>query len=219
MFDPEAFGAAMGDLIREAVEPLQKEIGELKAQLAALPKTAGKDGADGKNGRDGIDGKDGERGEKGADGVGLAGAMIDRDDVLQVTLTNGEVKSLGKVVGRDGKDGADGKDGISFETFELEYIAETHEMCVKASAGGRTKELRYPAGGIRHGGYWRDGVKAVAGQTWTIGGTTYVAKNATSAKPAPMHEDWEIFARGGRDGERGPKGSDGSPPAPVKLKD
>lgn len=37
MLDPEAFGAAMGDLIREAVEPLQRQIGELQAQIKAAP--------------------------------------------------------------------------------------------------------------------------------------------------------------------------------------
>lgn len=172
---------------------------------------------DGKDGIDGKDGEDGARGEKGADGLGLAGAMIDRDNNLQITLTNGEVKNLGVVVGKDGRDGQDGKDGISFESFEMEYIPETHEIGIKAVAGGRVKELRFPAGGIRHGGYWRDGVKSLAAQTWTHGGTVYIAKRDTSAKPQNGHEDWEVFARGGRDGERGPKGGDGTPPAPIKL--
>src|SRR5690606_31793518 len=78
--------------------------------------------------KDGKDGKDGENGKSltvddvrplideqvkksvseippPKDGVGLAGAMIDRDCALQVTLTNGELKNLGKVVGENGKDG------------------------------------------------------------------------------------------------------------------
>lgn len=37
MFDPEAFGAAMGDLIREAVEPLHRQISELQSQIKAAP--------------------------------------------------------------------------------------------------------------------------------------------------------------------------------------
>ena len=51
----------------------------------------------------------------GKDGVGMAGAAIDRDGNLIVTLTSGETKSLGRVVGADGqhgKDGADGRDGV-----------------------------------------------------------------------------------------------------------
>ncbi len=41
---------------------------------------------------------------KPQDGVGLADALIDRDHVLVLTMTDGRAKSLGRVVGRDGKD-------------------------------------------------------------------------------------------------------------------
>lgn len=343
MFDPEAFGRAMGETIRKAVEPLHAEIAALKSLLAerpdfsktiaeevkgqvaliaipkdgkdcdmeavkamvseavkAIPVVNGKDGSDGSNGKDGTngengksvtidevaplidqavksiradadetlqaaikaipvpkdgrdgtngsdgrdgtsvtvkeleplikdavrnwteglpvpkDGKDGERGEKGVDGLGLAGAMIDRDGSLQITLTNGEVKSLGAVVG---KDGTNGVDGIGFESFELEYLPESHEIAVKASAAGRVKELRYPAGGIRPGNYWREGTKAKAAEAWVHDGSLWIATKDTSTKPETAGSDWIIAARKGRDGERGQKGLDGSPPAPIKLKD
>lgn len=293
MFDPEAFGRAMGEAIRKAVEPLQAKIAELENQLKAQPKNGkdgtpgrdgkdcdmeavkamiseavkaipvinGKDGVDGKDGdpgrdgvdgapgrdgtsvtvkdieglvkdevrnwteglqipkdgkdgKDGIDGKDGERGEKGADGIGLAGAMIDREGNLMATMTNGEVKNLGPVVGKDGKDGVD---GIGLDSFEMEYIHEAHEISIKASAAGRVKELRYPAGGIRPAGYWRDGTKAKAGEAWTHDGSMWIATKDTSAKPETTGSDWIIGARKGRDGERGQKGIDGTPPAPIKL--
>lgn len=42
--------------------------------------------------------------ENGQDGIGLAGALIDRDGNLVVTLTNGEAKVLGPVVGKDAGD-------------------------------------------------------------------------------------------------------------------
>lgn len=151
----------------------------------------------------------GPKGERGADGVGLAGAMIDRDGVLMLTLSNGEVKSLGVVVGRD---------GLSVESLEREYLPETHEIVERWTAAGRTKELRYPAGGIRPGGYWRDGTKALAGQTWTHDGSMWIALKDTTSKPAPDSSDWYLGARRGRDGERGPKGGDGAPPAPIPLK-
>lgn len=176
----------------------------------------GKDGLAGANGVDGKEGRPGIDGAKGADGLGLAGAMIDRDGALQITLTNGEVKSLGKVVG---KDGDHGRDGASFESFELEYLPDSHEIAVKATSAGRTKELRYPAGGIRPAGYWREGTKAVAGEAWVHDGSLWIAKSPTAAKPESRSDDWIIAARKGRDGERGGKGADGSPPAPIKLKD
>lgn len=178
----------------------------------------GMDGKDGIAGANGVDGKDGPRGSdgvKGADGLGLAGAMIDRDGALQITLTNGEVKNLGPVVGRNG---ADGKDGLSLDGFEMEYLAESHEIALKATAAGRVKELRYPAGGIRPAGYWREGTKAVAGEAWVHDGSLWIATKGTALKPATGMDDWIIAARKGRDGERGAKGIDGTPPAPIQLK-
>lgn len=197
-------------MLDDAVKAMQSSAqAVLQDVIKAIP--APKDGADGK---DGSDGKDGDRGEKGADGLGLAGAMIDRDGALQITLTNGQVKSLGVVVGKDGKNGID---GVSFDSFELEYLPESHEMSVKASAGGRTKELRYPAGGIRPAGYWREGTKAQAGEAWVHDGSLWIAVKDCQSKPATNDDGWIIAARKGRDGERGQKGAGATPPAPIKL--
>lgn len=46
----------------------------------------------------------GQPGAKGADGAGLSGGLIDRGGHLILTLTNGETKDLGLVVGKDGQD-------------------------------------------------------------------------------------------------------------------
>lgn len=200
-------------MIDEAIKSMRDEAHQaIDTAIKAIPTPK-----DGKDGRDGADGKDGERGEKGADGVGLAGAMIDREGSLLVTLTNGEVKSLGPVAGKDGKDGADGKDGISLESFELEYLEETHEIRIKAACGDRVKELRYPAGGLRPAGHWREGVKVAAGEAWTCDGSLWIARSATTAKPDAKSDDWIIAARKGRDGERGPKGKDAEPATPIRL--
>lgn len=176
-------------------------------------------GKDGANGKDGINGEKGEPGEKGSEGVGVADLMLDRDGALVATMTDGRMKSLGVVVGKDGADGKDGSDGIGLDSFEMEYMEETHEVRIKAACGGRVKELRYSAGGLRPAGYWRDGLKALAGQVYTHDGSGWVAKNATTAKPATNSEDWVLIARKGRDGERGPKGESATPPTPIKLKD
>lgn len=183
--------------------------------VKAIPVINGKDGADGK---DGERGEKGEQGEAGAAGLGLAGAMIDRDGALQITMTNGEVKNLGLVVGKDGTNGKDGVDGLGLDSFDLEYIEETHEVCVKASCAGRTKELRYPAGGIRPAGYWREGTKAKAGEAWVHDGSLWIATKATGTKPA-TGDDWIIAARKGRDGETTIKHVKDGPPEPIKLKD
>jgi hypothetical protein len=253
MFDPDKFGEAMGQAIREAVAPLQSRIEVLQKELDVVSEkllhelqvasmtapVAGPAGAPGKDaepvdqeviikevlsrlsvpkdGADGIDGapgRDGVDGEKGADGLGLAGAMIDRDGALQITFTNGEVKSLGVVVGKDGENGSD---GVSLDAFEMEYLPESHEIAIKAAVGARVKELRYPAGGIRPAGYWREGTKAQAGEAWVHDGSTWYAKKATASKPESRSEDWIIGARKGRDGETVVKTINAGPPAPIKL--
>lgn len=85
-----------------------------------LPGLTGKDGADGLNGKDGaaglngkdgapgLHGKDGADGLNGKDGIGVMDAMLDRAGQLIVTLSNGQTKAVGVVVGADGKDGAPG---------------------------------------------------------------------------------------------------------------
>jgi len=208
MFDPEKFGEAMGEAIRAAVEPLLKRIEELEAKKIDVVK--------GDPGVPGSPGEPGAPGEKGADGLGLAGAMIDRDGSLLITMTNGEVKSLGKVVGKDGQNGSDGKDGLSLESFDLEYLPDSHEIALKAVCQGRTKELRYPAGGIRAKGYWREGTKAVAGDAWVNDGSLWIAVKDCQSKPGLNDEGWIIAARKGRDGERGTPGKVISD-APIKL--
>ncbi len=51
------------------------------------------------------------QGEHGRDGVGVAGSMIDRDGVLIFTLSDGTMKDMGPIVGRDGRDGEQGPPG------------------------------------------------------------------------------------------------------------
>jgi hypothetical protein len=218
-FDPERFGAAMKDSIQRAVKPLEDEIARLREAIADI-----KAPADGKDGRD------------GKDGSGVAGAMIDRGGCLVLTLTNGETKSLGVVVGadgksgvdgtngkdgRDGKDGTngqDGRDGIGLDDFEIRYLPESHEIEIKASCANRTKSLRYPAGGIRLAGYWREGNSAKAAEAWSCGGALWIAKCDTTSKPADENDAWVLAARAGRDGERGARGRDATPDAPINLK-
>lgn len=195
-------------LLAGAVQAMQEHAAKaLDAAIQALPAPVhGKDGADGQDGARGADGVN------GADGVGLAGAMIDRDGVLLVTLTNGEVKSLGGVVGKDGSD------GVSFDSFEMHYLEEEHAIRVQASCAGRTKELRYPAGGLRPAGYWREGTKAKACETWVHDGSLWIATKDTTAKPETQADGWIIAARKGRDGQTIVKTANPGATLPIQLK-
>lgn len=193
------------------------------AYLKDNPPAAGKDGRDGIDGKDGADGTDGKEGAKGADGkdgIGLADALIDRDGALVLTMTDGRARTLGVVVGRDGRDGERGADGLSMAAVSRTYDADSHEVIERWTVDGESKELRYPAGGIRptveNNGFWREGMKCFALQAITHDGALWIAKRDTAAKPSLENSaDWQLAARKGRDGR---DGKDGKPPlGPVKL--
>jgi len=256
--DPDEFGKAMGQLIKDATAPLLKRIADLEARQPEK----GERGEMGPKGEDaplveikdvvaellaseelriltnlqvtesvakhfeanpvkhGIDGKPGEPGQKGdsikgdpgADGVGLAGAMIDRDGHLIVTTTKGEAIKLGIVTGRDG---APGKDGADLSDVEFDYDGH-RTISVKARGGSVAKAYKLPVPLDK--GYWRDGMAAEAGDIMTHGGNAWIALKDTSEKPCAENAlDWRLFARKGRDGTDGRAGRDLGPAPPVKL--
>ena len=202
----------VADVVKQllATDALAQIVGlEVAAHLEENPPAPGMDGERGPQGEKGLDGKDGEAGK---DGAGIADLLIDRDGNLVATMTDGRTKSLGVVIGRDGKDGEPGKDGRSVEGLTRTYSPETHEIIERWNGD---QELRYPAGGIHHKGYWNPGVKAVAGDSWTHNGNLWIAVRDTGAEPSTECKDWTIGARKGRDGRDGKDGK--PPPGPVKL--
>lgn len=171
------------------------------------------------HGRDGVKGDPGERGEAGvkgeagADGVGLAGAMIDRDGNLVVTKTNGEAIALGCVVGKDGASGRDGKDGADFSDVELDYDGE-RGLIIRGKGGQIVKRLPIPI----DRGFWREDKKVEQGDVLTHDGNVWIALKDTSAKPCRENsDDWRLMVRRGRDGLQGPPGKAYEPPQPIKL--
>lgn len=214
-FDPEAFGRAIAEMVEARCAPLVRELAALRERVAGIKDGApGPQGPAGEKGDAGPQGPAGANGADGKDGAGIADLMIDRDGALVATFTDGRMKSLGVVVGRDGKDGRDfgGLDALS-----LEYDAESHEVIMTAKACERTTTLRYPAGGIRAKGYWRDGCVAKAADAWVCEGQLYIATRDTTERPASSSSAWIIAARRGRDGERGVKGDSAAPPQPIKV--
>lgn len=169
----------------------------VEAYLAANPPAAGQDGvngADGAAGVKGIDGKD------GADGVGLAGAMIGRAGDLVITLTNGEVKSLGPVVGKDGQHGERGEAGFSLADFDTEFRHDAKTLVLKFAAGDtlETHEIFLPY--VRDVGVWKEGATYLEGDGVTWGGSFWTAQKDTTAKPDGS-DDWRLAVKRGRDGK------------------
>jgi len=217
MIDPVEFGKSMAALIKKALEPITAEIKELKNryenfeidedQLANIVSREIKIHV-------AENPIKGERGDPGRDGLDVKHFLRADGDHLVVVMSDGSTKDLGKYIGTDGKDGIDGKDGLGMPDITREYDPDAHEIVERWERDGVTKELRYAAGGIQHGGYWREGIKCMAGQTWTHAGTVWIAKWATGDKPSRESENWEIFASKGRDGR---DGKDGKIIAPIKL--
>lgn len=152
-------------------------------------------------------GEPGKDGENGKDGIGLAGALIDRDGNLVVTMTNGEAKSLGPVTGKDGQPG---KDGADFSDAAIDWDGE-RTIVIRGNGAEIRKTVPVPL----DRGYYRDGMSAEKGDILTHNGSAWIALRETKSKPCYENkEDWRLFARRGQDGKDGvmPVSSD-----PVKL--
>jgi hypothetical protein len=180
----------------------------------ANPVLHGRDGNDGEPGPQGDKGVSGTDGQNGRDGLDVKDLFRAEGGKLLAVMSDGTTKDLGVFVGADGKDG---RDGLSVADVTRAYDPEAHEVVERWTADGEQKELRYPAGGIRPGGYWREGMKSLAAQAVTHGGALWIAKRDTAAKPCIENaEDWQLAARQGRDGRDGKDGK--LPPGPVSLK-
>lgn len=212
-FDPVAFGAAMGAMVKESIAPLLDRIEALEkaappdlvAELLATDKMEtlidlqvarsvvdyfeenpvqhGKDGEPGEKGADGRD---------GADGIGIAGAIIDRSGELTITTTKGEAIKLGVVVGDAGKDGAD------FSDAEIDFDGE-RTITIKGKGGEIVKRVPLPL----DRGYWGAGFVAEKGDIVTHNGAAWIATDDTKTEPVAGASGWRVFARKGTDGRDG----------------
>lgn len=197
-------------------EPVSDEqvAAAVERYLIANPPPAGKDGRDGVDGKDGAPGEKGSDGVHGRDGVGLAGAMIDRDGELNVTLTNGEVRKLGPVVGKDGLNGERGPEGFSLTDFDTDWRPEDKVLILSWDAGDHrySHELFIPY--LRDCGVWAEGASYLKGDGVTWGGSFWTAQDDTSDKPDGS-KSWRLAVKKGRDGKdfAGPQSS-----APLKVK-
>lgn len=183
-----------------------------------------RDGVDGKDGKDGERGPEGPRGEKGLDGRdGLDVKDMFRADggKLVAVMSDGTTKDLGVFVGKDGADGRDGKDGRDGVGIEdAEAALEGGEAVIRFMRDGKVaKEIRYPIPTLEHIGFWGPDKVAKAGDFTTHDGHLWWAKVKTSETPGYQSNDWQLAARKGADGKRGPAGKDYKPREPVKIKD
>ena len=178
--------------------------------MAENPPAAGKDGEPGAKGDPGKDG------EKGMDGAGIADLLIDRDGNLTATFTDGRMKSLGVVTGKDGLPGQDGRDGADLTEIGMDFDGE-RTVTIKGRTGEVTKRLPVPL----WRGYWSPGSAAETGDILTHNGTAYIAI-VDNPKGEPgvgkYDHEWKVFARKGTDGKHGRNGIDKTKPVDLKPK-
>lgn len=139
----------------------------------------------------------------GKDGVGVAGALIDREGNLVLTLSNGETKSLGLVIGKDGEDGEDGNPGAGIDDFDAKLLPDgrTIAMTFNGKDYEYTVELAFPTmiyrGVHREGEYTKGDTVTWAGSLW------HCDAEKTVDKPGDSSKDWTLCAKKGRDGKDG----------------
>jgi hypothetical protein len=152
-----------------------------------------------------------------ADGVGVAGAVIDRSGNLLLTLSNGAIKELGCIVGRDADPQAvrdvikaeldqwprpkDGKDGVSFEDWDLHFDHEQRALNLSLGGGDHRQERSCKVGVLLDRGVWKEGRGYERGDGVTWRGSFWIAQKETSAKPDEASSDWRLAVKRGRDGK------------------
>ncbi|HHX91373.1 MAG TPA: hypothetical protein GX700_16730 [Paracoccus sp.] len=223
MIDAKQFGAELAGIVKAATVPLIARLDALEKRLDGLPMPQdGKDAdpdAVAALVRDQIKGdldslREAGKGvslddvaplidsavekavsqiEPAKDGIGLAGALIDRDGNLVVTLTNGVAKALGPVVGKDAEPAEPGRDGLGFE--DLEFETKDGRLYAVFRRGDLVKEARLP--GISYRGVWKAG-EYLTGDSVTFGACQWIATADTDEKPGEG-KAWQLAVRKGRD--------------------
>lgn len=167
--------------------------------------------------------KDGANGSDGKAGRGIDNGFVTEAGELVLTMSDGTVKNVGRVKGEDGRsglpgrtgaDGKDGRDGLGFDDMSVEQDGE-RALVVKATRGDREKTLGSVVFPVPiHRDVWEEGRTYEKGDCVTWGGSMWIAKESTSAKPgAPdaASRAWKLSVKAGRDGKVGPAGPVGPP--------
>ena len=246
------------DQIVEAIIACDDALHEaVSKHLTANPPPAGHDGVDGTPGDPGRDAdpvdyesvqkfiadrvaeipvpKNGVDGINGKDGVGLTGGLIDRSGSLVLTLSDGTVRDLGCVVGKDAdqtliaglirdeaakipppRDGRDGIDGLGFDDMLAPEYDGKQTITFRFARGEHTKEYQLKLDIPYDAGMYREGETYPKSALTTFGGRSWIAQCDTSDKPDMANKDWRLWANKGRDGKDGVMRQIG-PPGPVKL--
>jgi hypothetical protein len=157
------------------------------------------------------------------DGVGVAGAVIDRDGGLVLTLSDGAVRELGSVVGKDADMASiearlrdlvaalppakDGVDGVGFDDLEFEHDGGRN-FALRFVRGDVVKAFPFTVPIVLDAGVFKEGTTYDAGDGVTWSGSYWIAQKETGAKPDSGDGSWRLSVKRGRDAK---------PAEPVQL--
>lgn len=130
--------------------------------------------------------------------ISVKSALIDRDNKLVLTLSNGDTKELGNVVGDDGKPGAD---GLGFDDLSIEYDGEK-TVTLKFVRGEQSKEFPLVLPIVIDRGVFSEGKTYEPGDGVTWAGSFWIAQETTTEKPDSA-KGWRLAVKKGRDGKDG----------------
>lgn len=153
----------------------------------------GKHGEPGRAGRDGVDGKD---------GVTVSGAMIDRDGALILNLSNGETRSLGVVVGRDGKDGErgpPGRDALRVQDIDLTLEPDGRTLLITLDDGDVSFAAEIGVPTMIYRGVFKESDAYERGDTVTWAGSLWHCNATTTDRPGEGSDAWTLAVKRGRD--------------------
>jgi integrin beta 3 len=185
--------AILDQLIKASVPSI---IAEVEKAVAALPPAER-----GEKGDPGECGETGDPGQDGKDGVGLTDALLDRDGQLVLTLSDGRVKTLGAVVGKDGAPGRDAPPPFTIDDLQCHVLDDdrTVEFLLRSGEHEHVIHIKWPVQIDR--GVFKEGRAYEAGDGVTWGGSYWIAQRATEAKPDSADSGWRLAVKRGRDGK------------------
>lgn len=134
----------------------------------------------------------------GKDGVGVAGALIDRDGGLVLTLTDGTQRDLGAVVGKDGEPGKDGLDGLGFD--DMDMVVADDGVALVFARGEQKKAFALPI--VFDRGVFKADTAYRKGNGVTWGGQFWIAQKDNPEGKPDASSDWRLAVKKGRDAPR-----------------
>lgn len=170
MIDPKAIGLELAAAVKAQLDPLIMRLADLEKRLAEA--------------------------EARPVPVDVVNALIDRKGNLILTMSDGNTKDLGVVVGNDGDPGVD---AVGFDDLDVVYDGEK-TVTLKFSKGDRVKEFPIVMPIVLDRGVFKDGNDYKAGDAVTWAGSVWIAQKDTKAKP-DASDEWRLSVKRGRDGK------------------